>query len=172
MKALLVLLSLAAVSNALIDDTGEDCIVLNPLGNTIVTAGEKMKIMWANSHATTFSSIYLVQSDGVQTPIVLATDVPTAPGQIIVDLPRTLVPSNAYYMTLGTAPNYCKSGNLRIVGAAAVIPNSKPPNGLENQISSGRFPKGINDAISLRAMHALPITALVMFLFTFIFMLS
>lgn len=49
----------------------------------------------ANSHATTFSSIYLVQSDGVQTPIVLATDVPTAPGQIIVDLPRTLVPSNA-----------------------------------------------------------------------------
>lgn len=26
MKALLVLLSLAAVSNALIDDTGEDCI--------------------------------------------------------------------------------------------------------------------------------------------------
>lgn len=49
----------------------------------------------ANSHDTAFSSIYLVQSDGVQTPIVLATNVATSLGQIIVDLPRTLVPSNA-----------------------------------------------------------------------------
>ncbi|CAO3652184.1 unnamed protein product [Mucor hiemalis] len=126
----------------------------------------------ANSHDTAFSSIYLVQSDGVQTPIVLATNVATSLGQIIVDLPRTLVPSNAYYMTLGTAPKHCKSGNLRIVGASAIIPNTQPPNGLENQISSGRFPKGINGAISLKALEALPITAVAMFLFSFIFMLT
>ncbi|KAI8636031.1 hypothetical protein BD408DRAFT_356449, partial [Parasitella parasitica] len=94
-------------------------LVINPIGNTIVTAGEKMKIMWANSHATVFPSIYLVQSDGVTTPIIIATNVSTSLGHIEVELPRTLVPSNAYYMTLGKAPESCQSGNLRIIGASS-----------------------------------------------------
>ncbi|KAK4514528.1 uncharacterized protein ATC70_002126 [Mucor velutinosus] len=103
----------------------------------------------ANSHATVFPSIHLVQSDGVTTPIVIATNVSTALGQIEAELPRTLVPSNAYYMTLGTAPHSCQSGNLRIIGASSFVPDPKTPEGLNNQISSGRFPKGANEAVSI-----------------------
>ncbi|KAI9483700.1 MAG: hypothetical protein EXX96DRAFT_616665 [Benjaminiella poitrasii] len=137
---------LAATSNALINDVNEDCTVINPIGNTIVTAGEKIKIAWANSHVTNFSSIYLVQSDGNKTPIVIAENVPTASGQIILDLPRTLVPSNAYYMTLGAKPYQCQSGNLRIIGASAKIPDAKIPDAFNNQISSGRFPKSLDES--------------------------
>lgn len=73
----------------------------------------------ADSHATEFPSIYLVQSDGKTNPVILATNVSTSLGHIVVELPRTLVPSNAYYMTLGEAPQYCQSGNLRIIGATS-----------------------------------------------------
>lgn len=73
----------------------------------------------ANSHETVFPSIYLVQSDGNNTPTILATNVSTSLGYIVVELPRTLVPSNAYYMTLGKAPQSCQSGNLRILGASS-----------------------------------------------------
>ncbi|KAL9555299.1 hypothetical protein MBANPS3_002424 [Mucor bainieri] len=109
----------------------------------------------ANSHATVFPSIYLVQSDGVTTPVVIATNVSTALGQIVVELPRTLVPSNAYYMTLGKAPQSCQSGNLRIIGATSIVPDPKTPESLNNQISSGRFPKGVNEAAatSLPFLH-------------------
>ncbi|KAL0144058.1 hypothetical protein V8B55DRAFT_1561409 [Mucor lusitanicus] len=148
MKILVLLALLATACSALVNSAVGDCSVINPIGNTIVTAGEKIKIMWANSHATVFPSIYLVQSDGVTTPIVLATNVSTALGEIVAELPRTLVPSNAYYMTLGKAPQSCQSGNLRIIGASSIIPDPKPPGGLENQISSGRFPKGANEAAS------------------------
>ncbi|CAO0797522.1 unnamed protein product [Mucor circinelloides] len=148
MKILFLLALLATVSNALVNSAIGDCSVINPIGNTIVTAGEKIKIMWANSHATVFPSIYLVQSDGVPTPIVIATNVSTGLDHIIAELPRTLVPSNAYYMTLGEAPHSCQSGNLRIIGATSFVPDPKTPGSLDHQISSGRFPKGTSQAAS------------------------
>ncbi|KAG2228840.1 hypothetical protein INT48_007826, partial [Thamnidium elegans] len=52
------------------------------------------------------------------------------------------------YMTLGDAPYHCNSGNLRIVGANSVMPEPKTPGGLDNQISSGRFPKSSSNAHS------------------------
>ncbi|KAI9343806.1 hypothetical protein BD770DRAFT_475944 [Pilaira anomala] len=161
MKALLLISVLAAAVHALINDIKEDCIVITPIGNTIVTAGEEMKIMWTNSHAEKFSSIYLVQSDGSnQKPIVLASDVDTKTGKItlIID-----------YMTLGEAPNHCNSGNLRIVGANSVMPEPKTPGGLDNQISSGRFPKS---ASSAHSFIYLPITIMVTVLASFVFMFS
>ncbi|KAI8991895.1 hypothetical protein BDF20DRAFT_811026, partial [Mycotypha africana] len=92
-------------------------IVLNPIANTIVSAGEKMKISWVNSHADSFDSIYLIQMDGDVRPVVIARNVPTKQGEIEVDLPHNLIPSNAYYMTLGSPPFHCYAGNLRIVGS-------------------------------------------------------
>ncbi|KAI8366604.1 hypothetical protein BD560DRAFT_300161, partial [Blakeslea trispora] len=92
--------------------------VTNPIGNTIVTAGGKMKIAWSSSHADQFSTVYLVQSDGSdQTPVIIATNVPTSEGSLMVDLPDFLAPSNAYYMTLGEAPYHCVSGNIRILAS-------------------------------------------------------
>lgn len=92
-------------------------------------------------------------------------------------------------MTLGEAPYHCNSGNLRIVGANSsmfiigflflksklntllfiVMPEPKTPGGLDNQISSGRFPKS---ASSAHSFVYLPITILVTILASFVFMLS
>lgn len=90
-------------------------------------------------------------------------------------------------MTLGDAPYHCNSGNLRIVGANSsmfiivflrietkytlfiVMPEPKTPGGLDNQISSGRFPKSASNAHSF---VYLPITILVTILASFVFMLS
>ncbi|KAI8995010.1 hypothetical protein BDB01DRAFT_715411 [Pilobolus umbonatus] len=106
------------VVHGLINDVLEDCTVLIPISNTIIAAGDKMKIRWANSHTPQFESIYLVQSDSkkAEVPIVLASNVSTDTGHLMVTLPRTLIPSNAYFMTLGKPPLHCKTGNLRIVG--------------------------------------------------------
>ncbi|KAI8073544.1 hypothetical protein BDF21DRAFT_73571 [Thamnidium elegans] len=169
MRTFLLFFTFTACINALVNDVQEDCMITNPIGNTIVTAGEKMKIMWTNSHVGTFPSIYLVQSDGNNKPIILASDVITDSGKIIVELPRNLIPSNAYYMTLGDAPYHCNSGNLRIVGANSVMPEPKTPGGLDNQISSGRFPKSSSNAHSF---IYLSITILVTILASFVFMLS
>jgi hypothetical protein len=48
-----------------------------------------------NSHARSFSAITLVQSDGNTKPIVIAENVDTSLGKITIQLPRTLIPSNA-----------------------------------------------------------------------------
>ncbi|GAA5804929.1 hypothetical protein HPULCUR_010439 [Helicostylum pulchrum] len=153
MRTLLLFFTLTACINALVNDVQEDCMITTPIGNTIVTAGEKMKIMWTNSHVGTFPSIYLVQSDGNGKPIILASDVVT----------------DSDYMTLGEAPYHCNSGNLRIVGANSIMPEPKTPGGLDNQISSGRFPKS---ASSAHSFVYLPITILVTILASFVFMLS
>ncbi|KAI9251728.1 hypothetical protein BY458DRAFT_444109 [Sporodiniella umbellata] len=121
MKVLFFLGILVSVSHALINDVDEDCIVINPIGNTIVTAGEKLKIQWSNSHTEQFENIYFVQSDGDQTPIKVASDVLTNPNKATIDLPWNLTPSNAYYMILGDAPFHCKSGNLRVLKATSGI---------------------------------------------------
>jgi hypothetical protein len=42
-----------------------------------------------------FETIYLVQSDGDQSPIVIATNLPTNQNRITVNLPKNLIPSNA-----------------------------------------------------------------------------
>ena len=50
-----------------------------------------------NSHVEEFAAIFLVQADGV-TPdkhIILATNVSTELGQLKIDLPKKLIPSNA-----------------------------------------------------------------------------
>ncbi|KAI7900042.1 uncharacterized protein BX663DRAFT_477655 [Cokeromyces recurvatus] len=146
MKILFIIAILTVTSTALVNDVNEDCTVINPIGNTIIMAGDKMKIAWVNSHVSNFSNISLVQADGNRTPIIIAENVPTAPGQIVVNLPRTLIPSNAYYMTLGTKPYQCQSGNLRIIGAAASVPDPKVPETFNNQISSGRFPKSLDES--------------------------
>lgn len=49
----------------------------------------------SNSHTENFEGIYLVQSDGNQTPIKIASDLPTIPNKVIIDLPWNLTPSNA-----------------------------------------------------------------------------
>ncbi|KAG2197286.1 hypothetical protein INT47_010992 [Mucor saturninus] len=72
-------------------------------------------------------------------------------------------------MTLGSAPYHCNSGNLRIVGANAVMPESKTPGGLDNQISSGRFPKSASNAYSLAILKA---TILVTIISSFVFVLA
>lgn len=41
-----------------------------------------------------FEKISLIQTDGDQTPIVLASNVLTTSNKILVDLPKDLVPSN------------------------------------------------------------------------------
>ncbi|CAO3696691.1 unnamed protein product [Rhizopus stolonifer] len=141
MKILLLFSIFVSVSYALINDIDEDCIVINPIGNTIVTAGEKMKVQWSNSHTEKFGGIYLVQSDGNQTPIKIASDLPTIPNKVIIDLPWNLTPSNAYYMTLGEPPFHCTSGNLRILKATSAPP---PPNNPFNKGTSptlGVYPK-------------------------------
>ncbi|CAO3675370.1 unnamed protein product [Rhizopus stolonifer] len=120
MKALL-LLGFLGLSYALINDINESCIVITPIGNTIVTAGEQMKIRWADAREKKFKTIRLIQSDGDsdQEPIVIAHDISTQLNTITVDLPYDLIPSNAYYMILGEPPDHCESGNLRIIGASA-----------------------------------------------------
>jgi hypothetical protein len=49
------------------------------------------------------------------------------------------------------------------------MPNAPTPASLENQISAGRFPKGANGAASLTI---LPMTLLVAFFFSLMFMFS
>lgn len=49
------------------------------------------------------------------------------------------------------------------------MPESKTPGGLDNQISSGRFPKNASSAYSLAI---LPATILVTILSSFVFMLA
>lgn len=49
----------------------------------------------SNAHTDMFDAIYLVQSDGDQNPIVIATDLPTNQNRITVNLPKNLIPSNA-----------------------------------------------------------------------------
>ncbi|KAI8080765.1 uncharacterized protein B0P05DRAFT_539534 [Gilbertella persicaria] len=157
MKSIVVVLPLLVGTYALVNDINEDCIVINPIGNTIVMAGDKMKISWTNSHVDRFASIYLVQSDGLTQPIVIAEDVPTSSGQVVVDLPSNLIPSNAYYMTLGVAPYHCQSGNLRILAASSVPPDSKTPDTFRDQIDNGRYPhQAPSDARTL--MEAMPLT--------------
>ncbi|EIE88658.1 hypothetical protein RO3G_13369 [Rhizopus delemar RA 99-880] len=68
-----------------------------------------------------FEKISLIQTDGDQTPIVLASNVLTTSNKILVDLPKDLVPSNDYYMVLGEPPNDCKSGNLRVIGITEAL---------------------------------------------------
>ncbi|KAG1457935.1 hypothetical protein G6F46_004146 [Rhizopus delemar] len=108
MKVLLILNLLFIVPHVLVDDTMEGCSVLSPIGNTIVTVGEKMKIQWMDATTDEFEKISLIQTDGDQTPIVLASNVLTTSNKILVDLPKDLVPSNDYYMVLGEPPNDCK----------------------------------------------------------------
>ncbi|OBZ90957.1 hypothetical protein A0J61_00972 [Choanephora cucurbitarum] len=139
-------------------NTDEDCIVTNPISNTIVTAGEKMKIAWSNSHTDKFPTIYLVQSDGAdKTPVIIAQDVATSDGHILVDLPNYLAPSGAYYMTLGEAPYHCVSGNIRIF--ASPTGTVRPPGG--GGSSEGHYPKPEPTDAGL-SLKSIPLSVLIL----------
>lgn len=95
----------------------------------------KTDLYRSNTHTDMFETIYLVQSDGDQSPIVIATNLPTNQNRITVNLPKNLIPSNACkfqtnkveieinpsffldYMTLGKPPYHCTLGNLRVLAA-------------------------------------------------------
>lgn len=49
----------------------------------------------SHSHIEAFENIYLTLTDGVQNPVIIASNVRTDQRKITVDLPRTLIPSNA-----------------------------------------------------------------------------
>lgn len=49
----------------------------------------------SHSHTEAFENIYLTLTEGVQKPVIIASNVRTDQRKITVDLPRTLVPSNA-----------------------------------------------------------------------------
>ncbi len=55
----------------------------------------KTDLYRSNTHTDMFETIYLVQSDGDQSPIVIATNLPTNQNRITVNLPKNLIPSNA-----------------------------------------------------------------------------
>ncbi|EIE87508.1 hypothetical protein G6F46_000565 [Rhizopus delemar] len=149
MKTVIVFGILASVSYALINDVDEDCIVMTPIGNTIVRAGEKMKIQWSNAHTDMFDAIYLVQSDGDQNPIVIATDLPTNQNRITVNLPKNLIPSNAYYMTLGKPPYHCHSGNLRVLAARKGVTTELNNERVNDQLRPKGYAKEEDDARQL-----------------------
>ncbi|CAO3682608.1 hypothetical protein G6F70_002008 [Rhizopus microsporus] len=158
MRALLLFSGLISGSLALITDTGEECIVVTPIGNTVVKAGEKMKIQWSHSHIEAFENIYLTLTDGVQNPVIIASNVRTDQRKITVDLPRTLIPSNAYRLTLGEPPHHCTVGKLRVVAAAPVM--GDPYNPANTTTTPGVYPKEEDGARQLTNHNAILLTGL------------
>ncbi|KAG1150470.1 hypothetical protein G6F37_001862 [Rhizopus arrhizus] len=144
MKTVIVFGILVSVSYALINDIDEDCIVMTPIGNTIVTAGEKMKIQWSNTHTDMFETIYLVQSDGDQSPIVIATNLPTNQNRITVNLPKNLIPSNAC-----KPPYHCNSGNLRVLAARKGVTSEINNERVNDQLRPKGYSKEEDDARKL-----------------------